>query len=49
MEESQTEKDYWNKFLNKYISLLKRSNNKDFYYNGKLVAVFDNKLILNIA
>ena len=47
MVESQTEKECWMRFLGKYISLLKKSNNQDFYYNGTVKAVFENKLILD--
>jgi len=47
MIESKLETEYWKKFLGKYISLLKKSNSQDFYYNGTVKAVFENKLILD--
>ena len=47
MEEGKTERDYWDRFLGKYVNLLKESNGKDFYFNGIVTAVLESKLILN--
>lgn len=46
--ESKTEKEYWQRFLNKYVSLVKQlKNGKDLYYNGRVVEVFEHNLILD--
>ena len=49
MEERKIEKEYWEKFKGRKISLLKQTYrpNRDFYYNGVVVDVLDDKIILD--
>ena len=42
------EKEYWQGLLNQRICVQKQlSNNNDFYYNGTISEVFEDKLIFN--
>lgn len=46
-ENERTERKVWERFLNKHISLLKKSGGNDRFYNGKVVRILDDKLILD--
>ena len=41
------QKEYYNRFLNKYIKIIKTINNTQLYYQGTVKAVFEDKLILD--
>ncbi len=43
----QTERDYWLPFLHKFVFLNKEVGNDNYLYRGEIVAVLEDKLIIN--
>lgn len=40
------EKYFYERYLNKNVRITKETNGKNFFYNGTVKAVLDNKLVL---
>ena len=46
MLDTEKEKDYWSEFIGQRISISKKINGKDFFYNGIITSVLDGKLMI---
>jgi len=47
MPEPQAEKEFYQRFLNKYVKIIKLVQRKTYFYRGFVKAVFDDKLIID--
>ena len=47
MTERHEEKEFWERFLNQEVTLLKKVNDKGFYYTGFVIKVLDDKIIFD--
>ena len=47
MTSYKTEQEFWEKYKGIQLKLCKEKFGRAFYYNGKIVSVFEKKLIFN--